>query len=616
MRFVRLLAAVGLAGASLPAQITFKANKITTGCNPVTVTSGDFNGDHKPDLAFACRAGGAAAVEVVLGNGDGTFGSPMAIAGPALGQGPDNRLVNADFNNDGKSDLAYISSDSNLNVLLSNGDGTFTANVTTPSNPKLALGAAGDINADGIADLVFLSGANDSLVTYQFGKGDGTFAPPVVVAWPTFVTTGDQTAPNPMPLQVFIRDLNGDGKPDMGVTLQQTIAPDPALGSINVGLLYVLFYQSGVGAPTLITPTNADAHTVAADFDGDGKIEYAFWGNINSNNLLSPFSVSGNLTVDGPGAAADFNGDGKADLVYASGASNALAILSVTGGQFAPNGFTGLGSTAVDLLIGDFNADGKPDVVTANGSNGTMAINTTKVPPSVSAAINAASFSGTSLAPGTLASAFGQGFAQSTTVATSIPLPFNLDGVSVEFGGVTAPLLFVSPAQINFQVPWTVAPGSASLQISVGTTQVPGVSVTVGAVNPGIFSLGSGTGQAIAINQDGSLVAPAGSVPGIATHPAKPGEVITIYATGLGAVTPSIEAGAIAGTTLRHTVVQPTILIGGVSQEPTFSGLAPQFVGVNQINVAVPHVAAGVVSLQIQAGGVKTSDQVTIAVGN
>ncbi len=628
MRLVVLLAGVGVLAGGLSAQITFSTSVITTGCNPVNVASGDFNGDGKLDVAFACRAGSTAGLEVTLGNGDGTFRTPVPVSGVALRQATGNRLVSADFNNDGKSDLAYVSSDGNLNVLLSNGDGTFSSNVTTPSNSTLALGAAGDINADGIADLVFLSGANDSLVTYQFGKGDGTFGTPIVVPWPTVPAT-PPTPPNPTPLQVFIQDLNGDGKPDIGVTLEVTVtlASDPSLGSVTEGLVYVLYYQSGVGvgAPKGLPFANADTHTIAADFSGDGRIDYAFWGDLQNDTLY--FDVGGTspgtfepgadpITVDGPGAAADFTGDGKADLVYASDSSNALAILSFTSGQFVPDGFTGIGSTAVDLLVGDFNGDGKPDVVTANGSNGTMAINTTKVPPSVSAAINAASFAGATLAPGTLASAFGQGFAQSTAEATSIPLPPDLGGVSVTVGGITAPLLFVSGTQINFQVPWTVPSGSATLQITVGGTPASPLNVTIGASQPGIFSLQSGTGQAIAVNVDGTLVAPVGSIAGLTTHPAKPGDTIIIYATGLGAVSPSIDTGAAAGSTLRKTVVSPTVLVGGVQGQVAFSGLSPQFVGVNQINVVVPSVPAGVVPLQLETSGAKTTDQVTIAIGN
>jgi uncharacterized protein (TIGR03437 family) len=135
-------------------------------------------------------------------------------------------------------------------------------------------------------------------------------------------------------------------------------------------------------------------------------------------------------------------------------------------------------------------------------------------------------------------------------------------------------------------------------------------------VAPGIFSVGYGVGQAIAINSDGSLAAPAGSIPGYATHPAKPGDTIIILATGLGAVSPAIATGAAASDALRTSSVTPAVLINGTPAAVAFSGLSPQFVGVNQLNVVVPAVAAGVVSLQIDAGGIRTTDKVTVAIAN
>ena len=180
--------------------------------------------------------------------------------------------------------------------------------------------------------------------------------------------------------------------------------------------------------------------------------------------------------------------------------------------------------------------------------------------------------------------------------------------------GVAAPLLFVSPTQINFQVPWNVQFGPADIVVTVNGTASAKFSATIGGVSPGIFSTQSGVGTAIAINTDGSLVAPLGSIPGIATRPARPGETIIILATGLGLVTPVATTGAASADTLRRTILTPTVLIGGTAATVTFSGLTPQFVGVNQLNVVVPNVAPGVVPLQIDVAGIRTTDQVTIAV--
>jgi uncharacterized protein (TIGR03437 family) len=125
-------------------------------------------------------------------------------------------------------------------------------------------------------------------------------------------------------------------------------------------------------------------------------------------------------------------------------------------------------------------------------------------------------------------------------------------------------------------------------------------------VSPGLFTTQSGIGQAIAINPDGSLAD--------TEHPAKVGEALVILATGLGPVTPKAVDGDNSSDALRNTVTMPKVTIGGEPADVLFSGLSPQFVGLNQINVTVPPVKAGVVPLQINIGGITTSNQVTIAV--
>jgi uncharacterized protein (TIGR03437 family) len=122
----------------------------------------------------------------------------------------------------------------------------------------------------------------------------------------------------------------------------------------------------------------------------------------------------------------------------------------------------------------------------------------------------------------------------------------------------------------------------------------------------------------LAVNTDGSLAAPANSIPGITTRPAKAGDPagLILFATGMGAVDNPLPDGANSLDTTRNTLTQPTVLVGGVAAQVTFSGLSPQFVGVNQINIVL---AAGTptgnaIPVQIQVNGSTNSNLVTIAV--
>jgi uncharacterized protein (TIGR03437 family) len=229
--------------------------------------------------------------------------------------------------------------------------------------------------------------------------------------------------------------------------------------------------------------------------------------------------------------------------------------------------------------------------------------------------------SGQSVAPGSIASIFGSDLASSLAQADSIPLSATIGDVSVTMNGVAAPLFFVSPGQINVQVPWNVLPdgvdsGAATVVVTRGQASSQPQSVQIAPVSPAIFTVVSdGIGNAIAINPDGTIAAPAGSVTGLLSRPAHAGDPIVILATGLGAVSPADANGANSMDQLRNTVNIPTILIGGQNAQLLFSGLSPSFTAVNQINAVVPDgVTGNTVPIQVQIDGVTTSDQVTIAI--
>ncbi len=240
---------------------------------------------------------------------------------------------------------------------------------------------------------------------------------------------------------------------------------------------------------------------------------------------------------------------------------------------------------------------------------------------------NGATFSGP-IAPGSLTTAFATTGVSQNFVADSLPLRTSLGGVTLRVGGsltfdgsrwvysgtgaVAAPLLFVGPTQTNFQIPLGLSPvDMVPVQLSRpdGSTLLSNFRLT--ATAPGIFTLlANGQGQGAVLNQDNSL--------NFGTRPAARGSVIQIFATGAGATNPPLLAGEPApasGNPLVLTQVQPAVTIGGRPARVLFSGMAPGYVGLWQINAEVPmDVAPGpAVSLVITAGGVQ-SNTVTIAI--
>ncbi|MCW5981804.1 MAG: hypothetical protein KIT09_27205 [Bryobacteraceae bacterium] len=228
------------------------------------------------------------------------------------------------------------------------------------------------------------------------------------------------------------------------------------------------------------------------------------------------------------------------------------------------------------------------------------------------------------IAAGSWAAIFGASLAAATVSAPSIPLPNQLGDVTVSMNGKPSPLLFVSPAQINAQVPWDVLPsgstaGPAAVSVMRGGSVVAQGTVQVAPASPGIFALQAGDKLlAVSVNADGSLTQAAGAVPGMACRAARAGDTIILYANALGAVSPAAQSGNNSMDALRMTTSVPQVLIGGRAATVAFSGLSPQFVGVNQLNVVVPAgvAASSYAPVQIVAGGITSSDRVTIALTN
>lgn len=230
-------------------------------------------------------------------------------------------------------------------------------------------------------------------------------------------------------------------------------------------------------------------------------------------------------------------------------------------------------------MVGGYTEFGVPTV--ADGKVYVDALNTLlvygRLPPaagSIAAVVNAASYND-SIAPGSLIAIFGSNLAHATAAAQRIPLPISLADTTVTVNGVRAPLLYVSPGQINAQVPPQTATGTASMVTVSSGAAAPTLSFPVVPVAPQIF-IASAT-RILALNQDTSLNS--------AANPAAAGSIVTIFLTGHGAM------------------ASPSASIGGLPAELRYAGPAPGTVGVAQMNMRVPELEPGDYPLAVTIGG-------------
>jgi len=210
--------------------------------------------------------------------------------------------------------------------------------------------------------------------------------------------------------------------------------------------------------------------------------------------------------------------------------------------------------------------------------------------------VDAASFD-SPVGAGALVSLFGSQLATGVAQAAAIPLPTALSSTSVFVNNTAAPLIFVSPGQINFQMPFGLG---GLVEVRVERQGQRGNTVSTGVARHGAGLYGfSGTTYGIAVNAsrgDGAVVFAVPNIPAFAALPkaaARPGDVLVVYGSGFGAVSPAVATGAAAGADPVSRVTEtPRVSFGrgafGPFVEPLFAGLTPGFVGLFQLNVEVP----------------------------
>lgn len=334
---------------------------------PQSVAIGDFNGDGKQDVAVPVYSifTSFSDLTILLGNGDGTFeaGPEVGVAGQNV-----NNVVAADFNGDGKLDLAISLPDADeIQVLLGNGDGSFTA-LPPVSAAAIFVIATGDFNRDGKTDLVLVNPGTTS-VTILLGNGDGKFTEKTN----TVLAGGAEAA--------AVGDLNRDGIPDLALVnyVSQTV-------TILLGNGDGTFHQVKSQPSTGVEPLSI----AIGDFNGDGILDLVV---SNQNNGFPNVGTVTVLLGNGKGgfkataaspqagsipetvAVADFNGDGKMDLVTANAGSNTISVFLGQGhGLFAKALTFRAGKDPLCAVVGEFNGDGVPDLAIANNTTASTTI--------------------------------------------------------------------------------------------------------------------------------------------------------------------------------------------------------------------------------------------------
>ncbi len=326
---------------------SFTPSSYATGTNPTNLAVADFNNDGKADVAAVNQASND--VSVLLGNGNGTFGTHTTFA---AGSGA-YAIVAGKFNADNNFDLAVANSGSgNVSILIGNGNGTFSAptNFAAGVNP-ISIDSA-DLNGDGKADLAIANygGFFYGTVSILLGNGSGGF------------TLGTPVRTRTQPSFVTVTNFNGDGNQDLVIASFGADSVSTFAGNGAGSFQLIQNIPTGAGPVAIeVTNLNGDAYPdiAVANYNSD-SVTYCSG---NSGGTFGSCSINGPAGGTNPIAltSGDYTNTGVRTIATALSGSNAV-------GGFANTIAVGLFPNAIETA--DFNGDGKPDMVTANsGSN-------------------------------------------------------------------------------------------------------------------------------------------------------------------------------------------------------------------------------------------------------
>jgi uncharacterized protein (TIGR03437 family) len=314
-----------------------------------------------------------------------------------------------------------------------------------------------------------------------------------------------------------------------------------------------------------------------------------------ANDQVKAFSLQGGLLSVLPVSAssATFSAPGSVPSISANGAANGILWTIDSTAHLTAYDAADLSNQLYQGSVGSFVKFSTPTI-----ANGRVYVGTRnsldvfgfegQASSSVASVVNAAGFQPGPVAPGSIVSLFGSNLAQRATVAPAAHWAKVMEGSSVFVNGVAAPLAYVSPTQINAQIPDEIPPGQATLNVVAGGDDLPPIQLTIQSIAPGLFV--DAENHVLAQNQDGTANG--------ASHPAAPGTLLTAYLTGQGVNT----GGPI------------TAVIGGQNVDVVSSGADPDTQGVLEVTIRAPALAPGGYLLTIGVGGV-VSNAGTVTLG-
>jgi trimeric autotransporter adhesin len=510
-------------------------------------------------------------ITTYAGNRSAGFGGDGGAATSAQLNSPTGLAVdgagNLYISDSANSRVRRVAANGTISTVAGNGTAGFggdgstatSANLYTPSG--LAVDAAGNLYIADLSNNRVRKVTPGGTITTVAGNGSGGYAGDGGPAVNARLSLPKAVAVDVVG-NLFIADAGNKVVRQVNVSGQiSTIAGNP----LNDNL--------GDGGPAV----NAQLGNVAGiAVDAAGNL-YVSDGGARVRKIMGGYIV----TIAGSGVAG-YSGDGS------------------TGAFSQFNGVSGL---AVDSSGNVYAAD--------TGNNAVRLLQPQPAGLQIRTVSNGASNSGTAVAPGEVVVIYGSNLGPAALVQGAFnsagSLPTSLAGTTVYFNNTPAPILYTSATQVATFVPFGLTGSTVRVAVQY-QGQLATVSVPVTAVAPAIFTLGGGTGQAVAFNQDGTLTD--------AAHPAAAGAYVSIYATGTGETDPAGKVGTVSGAELANTVVPVTATVGGIAAPVQFAGAAPnQLAGVSQINVQIPPgVPPGPAALAIRMGGAPSQAGVTIVV--